>query len=798
MGYDIKKAAVIGSGTMGGGIAALLAGIGVDVTLLDIPAKDTQAGDPPAKRNAIVLNNLKTLQKMRPAQLFSESDMANIKTGNIDDDLAKIGDADWIIEVIVERLDIKQNLMSKLAEVIAPHTIVTTNTSGLPIHKIAEHLGDDFTRRFLGTHFFNPPRYLKLLEIIPHPNTDPELVAFMMHYGASMLGKGTVLCKDTPNFIGNRFMSMSGMQAMNAAIDKGFTVEEVDALTGPLIGRPKTATFNLNDLVGFDIAVGVARNLYDAITDDPDREVLAHEGTKRVSDALLERKWLGRKSGQGFYLMKKGAGGAKEFWALNLETLDYEAPKAVSFESVTKHQKVRPTGERIRLLLGENDRASDYLFHLHAFYLAYASKKVGEITESLLNIDNAQKWGFAHEMGPFEIWDAIGVAEYVTKFESAGYAVAEWVKGMLAEGHTTFYLRNAGGVATHYYSPQQKTYVPMPSDPMIISIPELRSREGDNKALLVENSDGAVYDIGDGVLLWEFRSKQNTITAKFIEMGYQALELLKHPSFVALVVANEAERFSIGANLQEAMMGGMEGVERAIIALQDLTLALKYAPKPVIMAPAGMALGGGAELSMAGHAMVAHSETYMGLVEFGVGLVPAGGGCKELVRRLVNPVALSGADVLLPLQKAFEAIALAKVSESAAQARENGFLTATDKIVMSRERLIGEAKQYAIGVAASYVQQKPEKIYAAGRDAYAALNVAIAGFMESGMASEHDGLIARKIAYILTGGGLAQPQWVDQRYFLTLERQAFIELAMHPKTQERVMYMLQNNKPLRN
>jgi 3-hydroxyacyl-CoA dehydrogenase len=801
MTYEIRKAAVIGSGTMGGGIAALLAGVGVDVTLLDIPAKDTQPGDPPAKRNAIVANNLKTLQKMRPAQLFSENDLANISIGNIDDDLARIADADWIIEVVVERLDVKQSLMSRLAEVIAPHTIVTTNTSGLPIHKIAEHLGEDFTRRFLGTHFFNPPRYLKLLEIIPHPNTDPAVVDFMMSYGSNVLGKGTVLCKDTPNFIGNRFMSISGSQAMNYALDHGYTVEEVDAITGPLIGRPKTATFNLNDLVGYDIAVGVARNLYPAIPDDPAREVLAHPRNQALSDELLKRNWIGRKSGQGFYLMKKGAGGEKEFWALNLETLEYEPPKKVEFESVQKHQKVKPTGERIRRLINEEDRAGQYLFHLHGFYLAYASQKVGEITDTLVNIDNAQKWGFAHEMGPFEIWDAIGVEETVPRFEQAGYPVAQWVKDMLAKGYGTFYKRNAGGVATHYYDPQSGDYRPMPHDPLHISIAELRSRGAygtPGSVILAENEDGAVYDIGDGVLLWEFRSKQNTITARFVEMGYEALRLLEQPAAKALVIANEAERFSIGANLQEAMMGGLEGIETAIKALQDLTIALKYAPKPVISAPAGMALGGGAEMVLAAHAVVAHAESYIGLVEFGVGLVPAGGGCKELVRRLVSPLAAAGSDVLPGLQKAFEAIATAKVSESAAQARDMGFLTAADKIVLNRDHLIGEAKAFALALAASYTPRKPEKVYAAGRDAYAALNVGIAGFVESGFASEYDAFIARKIAYILTGGALAQPQWVDQAVFLALERKAFAELVMQPKTQERVMHMLQTNKPLRN
>lgn len=794
MTYQIKKAAVIGSGTMGGGIAALLAGVGVETLLLDIPAKDTQPGDAPAKRNAIVNNNLKTLQKMRPAQLFSQADLSLISTGNTEDDLHKVGDADWVIEVIIERLDVKQSLMAKLAEVVKPTAIVTTNTSGLPIHKIVAGLGEDFSRRFLGTHFFNPPRYLRLLEIIPHEGTDPEIVDFMMDFGSRVLGKGVVLCKDTPNFIGNRFMSMSGTQAMNYAIDHNYTVEEVDALTGPLIGRPKTATFNLNDLVGFDIAVHVARNLYPAIPDDPAREVLNHEGGKQLSDAMLERNWLGRKTGQGFYFMKRSADGGKELWALNLQTMEYEPPKEIEFESVKKHEKAKPTGERIRLLINEDDRAGQYLWHLHAFYLAYASNRVPEITDSIVNIDNAQKWGFGHEMGPFEIWDAIGVQETIPAFEAAGYPVADWVKQMVADGNTTFYQKNEQGKVVAYYSPQQGAYVPLPTDPREIRIADLKA---DGKELFA-NRDGSVYDMGDGVLLWEFHSKQNTITAQFVEAGYKALEILEKPDYVALVVGNEAERFSIGANLMEAMGGGIEGIEQAVKALQDLTIAMKYAPKPVVTAPAGMAIGGGSELAMAGTAAVAHIELYMGQVEFGVGLVPAGGGCKELIRRLVNPVAEAGADILPPLQKAFENIALAKVSESAKQAQELGFLAPTDKIVMNRAHLLGEAKAVALALARTYIQRKPEKVFAAGRDAYAALMVGIAGFKESGAASEYDGFIAQHIARILTGGGLAQPQFIDQQVFLTLERKAFMELAMQEKTQARVMYMLQNNKPLRN
>jgi len=798
MSYQIKKAAVIGSGTMGGGIAALLAGIGVDTLLLDIPAKGTEPGDPPAKRNAIVLGNLKTLQKMRPAQLFSADDLSRISTGNIDDDLDKVEDADWVIEVVVEKLDIKRSLMARLAEVVGDHTIISTNTSGLPIHSISEGLPADFRRRFLGTHFFNPPRYLRLLEVIPTPDTDPEIVTFIQEFGSKALGKGVVLCKDTPNFIGNRFMSMSGMQAMNYALDNGYTVEEVDAITGPLIGRPKTATFNLNDLVGFDVAVFVARNLYPAIPDDPAREVLNHPGATELSDYMLENNLLGRKTGGGFYQMRR-ENGKKELWALNLETREYEPPGKVEFESVKKHGRVRPLGERIRLLINEDDRAGQYLYHLHAFYLAYASNRVPEITESIVNIDNAQKWGFGHEMGPFEIWDAIGVAETIDRFEADGYPVAQWVKDMVASDKPTFYQRDANGKVIGYYSPQAADYVPLERDPLEIRLSDLKA---DDKQLW-SNGDGAVYDIGDGVLLWEFTTKQNTITQGFVDAGYHALEMLKDDAWRAMVIGNDAERFSIGANLMEAMQGiqdhGIEGLETYIKRLQDLTVALKYAPKPVVTAIAGMALGGGAEMAMAGHATVAHAETYIGLVEFGVGLVPAGGGCKELVRRLVNPVAASGSgDILPPLQKAFENIALAKVSESAKQARELGFLSAGDKIVMNRTYLLGEAKRFALGLANSYTQQPPEEVYAAGRDAYAALMVGLAGFREAGFASEHDGVIAQKIATILTGGALSQPQFVPQETFLALERRAFKELFMMPKSQERMMYMLQNNKPLRN
>ena len=473
MGYKITKAAVIGSGTMGGGIAALLAGVGVKTLLLDIPAKDTKAGDPAKKRNALVDGNLKNLIKMRPAQFFSAASVKNVSTGNIEDDLDKVADVDWIIEVVVERLDIKQDLMAKLAKIAKPETIITSNTSGLPIHSIAEQLDDNFTRRFMGTHFFNPPRYLHLLEIIPHPNTDPEAVQFMKEFATTRLGKGVVIAKDEPNFIGNRFMSMVGMQAMNYALDNGYTIEEVDAITGPLIGRPKTATFNLNDLVGFDIAVHVSNNLYPAIPDDPAREVLNHPKSKEVSEKMLENNWLGRKSGKGFYWMKR-EDGKKELWALNLETMEYEPPTKPRFDSVGAHRKVEPVGERIRLLINEDDRAGQYLWHHHAFYLAYASNRVPEITDTIVNVDNAQKWGFGHKLGPFEIWDAIGVEDTISKFEDAGYPVSDWVKQMVSNGYKTFYERDKNGKVTGYYSPQEGQYVQLEKDPMNITVADLK------------------------------------------------------------------------------------------------------------------------------------------------------------------------------------------------------------------------------------------------------------------------------------------------------------------------------------
>ena len=798
MSFHIRQAAVIGSGTMGSGIAALLAGVGVRVLLLDIAAPGSRPGDPPEQRNAVALKNLDALQKSRPAQLFHPADLALITPGNLDDDLARVSEADWIIEAIVENLAIKQDLMARLEAHRAPRAIVSTNTSGLSIHAITQGRGEDFQRHFLGTHFFNPPRYLKLLEIIPHERTDPAVLDFMIEYGRTILGKGVVLCKDTPNFIANRFISVAGTFGVNLALDEGYTVGEVDALTGPLIGRPKTATFRLYDLIGADIMVHVNRNLYESIPGDEAREVLAHPASRNLLETMLARGLLGNKAGQGFYKRVDTPEG-REFWELNLQTLEHEPPVKVRFDSVGQHRKIEDTGARVRALASADDRAAYYLWHLHAFYLSYAARRLGEIADDIPAIDSANKWGFNHELGPFEIWDALGVAETATRMEADGYAVAPWVKDMLAAGCDSFYQRDAAGVVTGVYDPPRGDYAPLRKDPRIISLPDLRAA-----GKRVEGMAGAsLIDLGDGILLLEFHAKANAIDADSIAMGWKALEHLEN-GYDALVIGNQGEHFSAGANLfLIAMLAQQQDwaqLHATVRELQNLCQALRAAPGPVVTAPFGMALGGGAEMAMAGARAVAHAELYIGLVEFGVGLLPAGTGCKEMLRRVINPVMETpNADVLPHLQQVFETIALAKVSESAKQARALGFLRPSDRIALNKDFLLAEAKREALHLlAGGYSPQPAGQVWAAGRDALAALRLGVYSLREAGHASDHDALIANKIAHVLCGGDLSEPGWVPEQYILDLEREAFVELCQQPKSLERMMHMLQFNKPLRN
>lgn len=798
MAYSIRKAGVVGAGTMGSGIAALLAGVGVPVVLLDLPAPDTTPDAPPEARNAPALGGIARLQSARPPALFAPDDAALISTGNTEDDLHLLADADWVIEVVVEKLDVKRALFRRLTDVVRPDAILSTNTSGLPITQIADGMGQAFARRFMGTHFFNPPRYLRLVELIPHPHTDPDAVAFMRQFISGRLGKGVVPAKDAPNFIGNRFLSMLLAQTVNYALDNNYTVAEVDALTGTLIGRPKTATFRLSDLIGNDVIVDIARNLHPALPDDPDRDMLTHPGTTALYDALLEQGALGNKSSAGFYKMVRSDDGGKAFWTLNLRTHTYEPAADVTFESVSAHRKVRDTGERVRLLLRENDRAARFLLHHIAFYLTYASKRVPEVTDTLVSVDNAQTWGFAHDLGPFELWDALGVAASVAMFADAGYPPAAWVNAMLSSGHKTFYQRDEHGIAVGFYSPQAGTYLPLARSPHEVHLGALRAG-----GAVVQRNDGAdLIDMGDGVALLAMTTANAVIDHAFVQAGLQAAAALAQGQFRALVIGNDGARFCIGANLAHmlaAVQGGnLDDLEQLVQGIQDLTLALRDAPAPVVTAPFDMALGGGAELLMAGDATVAHMELYVGLVEVGVGLIPAGSGIKELLRRAVNPVMRVPDTAPLPhLRALFDHIMSRQTSGSAKAARSLHYLRPHDRIVMNRAHLLTEAKRTALYLAHHYAPPQPERIYWAGEPAHAALLAEIASRQESGQYSAHDAHIARTLAGVLTGGD-AEPGWVHEQTVLDAELAAFVALAQTENTQARIAHMLRTNKPLRN
>ena len=798
MAKRIRKAAVLGSGTMGGGIATLMAGVGIPTVLLDIAAPGTHAGETASQRNAIVLKNLDRLKKSRPTQLFSKSVLEQITIGNFEDDLNLLSGVELVIEVVVEDLGIKHELLQRILPHLRSDAILTSNTSGLPISEIAAVLPEDVARRFLGTHFFNPPRYLHLLEVIPHAGTDEGVTATIAEFGRDVLGKGVVICKDRPNFIGNRFMSIVGSQGINLMLDQGLTIEEVDEITGPLIGRPKTASFHLLDLVGFDVNVFVSRNLYEAIPDDPAREVLVHPRAQEVNEQMLEQGLLGRKTGRGFYHMRRVEGG-REFWALNLQTMEYEAPSTVHFESVEKHRRLKPTGERIRQLISTDDRAGRYLWHLHAFYLAYASQRVPDITENIVNVDQAMKWGFGHELGPFEIWDALGVSETVVAFEESGYPVAEWVMQMLAAEHERFYRLDEDGFPESYYCQHEQGYLPLPRDEKAIRLDEMRARTSP----LAQNDSASIHDMSDGVLLLEFHSKQNSIDPGIIQQAWRALELLDGDQFDALVIGNQGSRFSIGFNLLLGVMllksGRLDELEAGIEDMQRLAETMRFFHKPIVTAPFQHALGAGAEIAMAGSATVASLELYAGLVEVGVGLIPAGGGCVNMLRRVLNPVMGNpNGDPFPPLQQIFETIGYAKVSASALEAKEMGFLAQEDRIVAHPGHLLRAAKNKALAMREGFIPTQQRDIWACGRDAYAALLIGIDNIQRSGFASEYDAHIARKLAYVICGGDLAGPAWVAADYIHALEREAFLSLLGEEKTQQRIQHMLETNKPLRN
>ena len=797
MSYRIDKVGIVGAGTMGGGIAAHLANIGIPVVLLDIVPPNLSEAEKynPAARNRIVTSLYDRMAKARPANLARADRGDLITLGNLEDDFDKLADCDWIIEVIIEQLEPKQALMERLEAIRKPKAIISSNTSGIPINQIAAGRSAEFRANFLGTHFFNPPRYLKLLEIIPTADTSPEVVEFMKTFGAESLGKGVVVCKDTPNFIGNRFFAVASSYGLEYALEHGYTIPEIDAITGPTIGRPKTATFRLLDLVGLDVMAHVNNNLYDAVPHDAYRETLRPERTAALMSAMLDKKWLGNKVGQGFYKEQR-VNGAREFWTLNPATMEYEAAPKIRFESIGAVRNVEELGERLNKFLGFEDRAADYARNLLYYGFAYAAYVTPEIAYHLSDVDDAMRWGFSHEAGPFEMWDMLGVARTVTEMEAMGLTVAPWVKEMLAAGHDSFYKTNG---SKQVYDFETKRYRTLEPDKQIILVSDLRAAG----KTVERNGSASLHDMGDGVALFEFHAKMNVIDHDIIDMAFKALDRLDS-DFDALVIGNNGEHFCAGANLfavgVAAASGHFDALDKMIHALQTATFNLRHAPKPVVTAPHQMALGGGVEMAMAGWEAAADHEVYMGLVEFGVGLIPAGGGCKEILRRKVNPtMRAANADVLPVLQEAFEQIALAKVGTSAWEAKGMGYLSPQDTIVMNSDHRLARAKQRALQlVAAGARPPEVEKIYAAGRDALYALKLGVKSLHWGGFASEHDAKVASKLAHVLTGGDISAAAWVDPWYILDLEREAFLSLLGEEKTRERMMHMLQTGKPLRN
>jgi len=794
MRYTIQKAAVIGSGVMGSGIAAHLANIGIPVLLLDIvPNALTEAEkakgytlEDKAVRNRFSQSALKKLLKQKPAPLTSKKSLALIEAGNLEDDLERLKEADWIIEVVTERLDIKKSVFEKVERFRRPGTIVSSNTSGISIEAMAEGRSEDFRKHFLGTHFFNPPRYLKLLEVIPTADTDPDVTSFMKQFGEDVLGKGVVLAKDTPNFIGNRIGTYGLLVTVREMMKGGYTVGEVDSVTGPVIGRPKSATFRTLDVVGIDTFVHVANNVYEK-TEGEEKEVFK---VPAFMHKLVENGWLGSKTGKGFY-EKKG----KEIYELNPETLEYGERTKMKAASLEAARQAKGTANKIKTIVYADDRAGQLLWNILAPCLVYSAELSGVIADDILAIDQAMKWGFGWKFGPFETWDAIGVEKSVQKMEQDGLQVPGWVKGMLEKGFTSFYKEENGAVS--YYD--NGAYKPVPANPKEINLKTLKTQG----KVLKENAGASLIDIGDGVLLLEFHSKSNAIGLDILQMiNYAVDEAENH--YKGIVIGNQGKNFCVGANLALMLMEAQDDnifeLDMVVRQFQNTMMKIKYSQKPVVAAPFAMTLGGGAEGCLHTAHIQAASETYMGLVETGVGLLPGGGGNKELyIKHLKNIPEGVQFDLQNVVNKVFETIAMAKVSTSAEEARESGFLDRTDGVSFNQDHLIYDAKQAVLRLAdAGYKPPVREKVPVTGESGYAALLLGAQQLHLSGYISDYDLEIAKKIAFVLSGGKVPFGTKVDEQYLLDLEREAFLSLIAQPKTQQRMQHMLLKGKPLRN
>lgn len=784
----IKKVAVLGSGVMGSRIACHFANIGLEVLLLDIVPKDADA----KSRNKLVNDALTAALKSNPSPVYSKASAKNITTGNFEDDMPKIAGCDWVIEVVVERLDIKQKVFENVEKYRKPGTLITSNTSGIPIHLMAEGRSEDFKKHFCGSHFFNPPRYLKLLEVIPTTDTLPEVIDFLLHYGEKYLGKTTVLAKDTPAFIGNRIGVFSIMSILHYADKTGITIEEVDKLTGPVIGHPKSATFRTSDVVGLDTMAHVANGLTQGVPNDEAKDLFQIPGfvTKMVAN-----NWLGSKSGQGFYKKEK-VDGANQFYTLNLKTLEYEPSKKVKFPSLETTKTVDNLKDRMKILFAAKDKAGDFYRAIFHQLFAYSSNRIPEISDELYKIDAAMNAGFGWEMGPFEKWDALGVETTVKAMEAEGNKPAQWVYDMLQSGTKSFYKIQDG--KRLYYDIKSKSYQVIPGTEDFILLDNIRAAN-----TIWKNSGTTIIDLGDGIINLEFHTKMNTIGGEVIEGINKAITLAEQ-SYKGLVISNEGANFSAGANVGMIFMMAVEQefdeLNMVIKAFQNTMMRIRYSSIPVVAAPHQMALGGSCELCLHADKVVAHAELYMGLVEFGVGLIPGGGGTKEFALRLSDE--LQDGDIELNnFRDRFLTIGQAKVSTSAQEAFELGYLKkGRDMVVVSRNRLLSEAKKQCLLLATEgYVQPVPRKdIRVLGKQALGLAYVGANTMFSGNYISEHDVKISQKLAYVLAGADLSQPTLVSEEYLLNLEREAFVSLCAERKTLERIQSILTGGKTLRN
>ncbi len=792
----IERAAVLGAGTMGAAIAAHLANVGVKVLLLDIVPEGEE------DRNKVARMGLEKAIKARPAAFYLKDFSRLVEVGNFEDDMEKLGEVDWIIEAVVERLNIKRQLFEKVDQFRKSGSIVATNTSGISVNAIAEGRSEDFRKHFLGTHFFNPPRYMKLLEIIPAGDTDPAVVNFISRYGEDVLGKGIVYAKDTPNFIANRIGVFGMMYTLKAMEDLGLTIEEVDALTGKAVGRPKMATFRLADMVGIDILYHVAKNVYDNAPDDDWREIFK---PPQWLEEMVQRGWLGDKTKGGFYKKVKGEEGKKKRLVLDYKTLEYRPIQKASFPSLEMAKQEEDLARRIKVLVSGKDKGAQFAARTLSALFVYSANRIPEIADDVVNVDRAMRWGFNWEKGPFELWDLLGVERSLEMIKGNGFQVPANVQEMVGKGFGSFYKGEVTdqGLRHFFFDFEAKDYREIEPNPRIIVLPDLKKA---NRVVL-ENAEASLIDIADGVACLEFHTKMNAIGPGILQMVHEALEEVRK-NFVGLVVGNQGEHFSAGANIALLLMAiqneEWEDIDWMVRSFQGATMALKYFEKPVVAAPHGITVGGGCEFCLHCHRIRAAAETYMGLVEVGVGLVPAGGGSKEMAIRNLShiPADMPRGVVIDPfpyLRRAFETIGMARVATSAHEAREIGFLTPCDGISINKDYLIHDAKETVLAlVRTGYRSPMPTRIRVPGRDGYAYLEMLIYNMEVSGFISEHDAKIGRHVARILSGGDVPAGTWVEEQELLDLEREAFLSLCGEPKTQERIQHMLTTGKPLRN